>query len=454
MNSLTKIGYLFVLSLIILFSSCVSNEVTSILLSKQDLALKLGQSDSLNLVVGFSGDINKQPVTLSVADSKIASVALGVSQDDTKTTSTSFTKNIVVKAVSTGTTTVTVQVGSMTTKMTVAITQTSITFNQISAINNGPVFYDLYDIDNNYFSVQLTSGTASYNAITKKYSGTGKIFVMNVMVPLSSNNIAIGDYTSANTADKFTFFPGSDDGTYYYPAFIIDVVGGVRTFEIISDGAFSVSKNTDGTFQLIGDIHSNTDGIVHFSYNGGIITQDNQMKNQTPTFTSGSLNYYADLLYTSGLSNTYELNLKSSADSMSLFINTSLTAKDSIPSGKYPLISLPLNAVSQLIPYTIIPGYVDGDGTYLYRFGSWYWGDDNLRLETGFADISRLGSNYIINYELYNHFGVKFSGVYSGALTYINKTGSKIKAANVKGVSKIRTIHQTIVNKSIGRMAY
>jgi hypothetical protein len=454
MKSLINIGYLAVISLIFLFSSCVKDEVNSISLSKQDLAMKLGQSDSLNLTVSFTGDINKQPVTFSVVDSKIASVALGVSQDETKTTSTSFTKNIVVKAVSTGSTTVTVQVGSNTTKITVAITQTSVTFNQISAINYGPIFYDMYDIDHNYYSVQLTSGTAAYSTIFKKYTGTGKILVMNVLVPLTYNNIAQGDYNAANTADKFTFFPGSTDGTYYYPAFIIDVVNGARTFQLVSDGKFSVAKNADGTFVIEGNLNSETDGIVHFLYNGNITPEDKQMKDQTPAFTSGSLYYYADLIYASGLSNSYELNLKSSADSLSLFINTPLTAKDSIPSGKYPIITLPLNSKSQLIPQTIIPGYVDDDGTYLYRRGSWYWGTSNLRLESGFADVSRIGSGYRISYEMYNHFGVKFSGVYSGALTYSNKTSSSsVKAANVKGLSKVRHIGQkTIVNKSIGRM--
>ncbi|MFT3751763.1 MAG: hypothetical protein QM800_02430 [Paludibacter sp.] len=79
--------------------------------------------------------------------------------------------------------------------------------------------------------------------------------------------------------------------------------------------------------------------------------------------------------------------------------------------------------------------------------GSWYWGADNIRLETGFADISRAGNSYRIEYELYNHFGVKFSG----ALTYINKTtNSGVKAAKVNGKSK-GGLKKTIVNKPIGR---
>ncbi|MFT3751765.1 MAG: hypothetical protein QM800_02440 [Paludibacter sp.] len=161
MKLITKFGYLAVFSLIILLSSCVNNEVTSISLSKQDLDMKLGQSDSLNVEVGFTGDINKQPVTLSVADSKIASVALGVSQDESKTTSTKFTKNIVIKALSTGSTTATIQVGSKTTKLNITVTQTSIIFNHIKVINYGPVFYDFYDINNNYYSVEIASGTAT-----------------------------------------------------------------------------------------------------------------------------------------------------------------------------------------------------------------------------------------------------------------------------------------------------
>lgn len=455
MKSLINIGYLAVISLIFLFSSCVKDEVNSISLSKQDLAMKLGQSDSLNLTVSFTGDINKQPVTFSVADSKIASVALGVSQDETKTTSTSFTKNIVVTALSTGSTTVTVQVGSKTTTITVAITQTSLLLSRLSAVNYGPALYDMYDIDHNYYSIEIASGTAAYNAITKKYTGTGKILIMNVLVPLTYTNIALGEYSASTTAeDAYTFLPGSTDGTYYYPSFIMDVVDGVKSFQLITDGKFSVSKNNDGTFSIDGNLNTDTDGIVHFLYNGNITPEDKQMKDQTSAFTSGSMYYYADLYYGSGLSNTYRLNLKSSVDSMSLFINTSLTAKDSIPTGKYPLITLPLNSVSQLKPYTIIPGYVDDDGTYLYRMGSWYWGTSNLRLETGFADVSRTSSGYKISYEMQNHFGVKFSGIYSGALTYTNKTSSSsVKAANVKGLSKVRQIGQkTIENKSIGQM--
>ena len=454
MKSLSKIVFLFTAVLLLSLSACTNDEVTSISLTKQELNLKVGKPDSLNVVVNFTGDINKQPVTLSVADPKIASAAFGISQDETKTTKTSFTKNIVITALSTGSTSVTILVGSKTTKLTVTITQTSLTFNQIAVINYGPVFYDLHDIDNNYYSVNLTSGTASYNAITKKYSGTGKILVMNVMTPLTYTNIAPGDYNSANTAGPFTFFPGSSDGTYYYPAFIFDMVNGARTFQIISDGTFSVSKNNDGTFLIVGDVNSDTDGIVHFSYNGSITPEDKQTKGQTSTFTSGSLYYYADTYYKSGLSNTYKLDLRSTVDSVSLLINTSLTAKDSIPSGKYPLITLPLTTTNQLKPYTIIPGDVYNDGTYLYYMGSWYWGIDNLRLESGFADISHVGNNYSISYQLYNHFGIKFSGVYTGSLNYINKASSNVKAVQIKGASKVRSSNKkTIANKTIGKIA-
>ncbi|HLP04593.1 MAG TPA: hypothetical protein VK152_04110 [Paludibacter sp.] len=456
MKYLTKIGFFSILSLIFLFSSCEKDEVTSISLSRQNLTMKLGQSDSLDVTVKFTGEIDKQPVTLSVADSKIASATLGVSQGKSKSSEGSFSKNIVIKSLSPGTTTVNIQVGTKTTSVTVSITQTNITFIKASLTNYGPILYDSYDIDNNYNSVEFSSGTVKFDTITKRFSGTGKILVMDFMIPLSFDNIAPGDYNAANTGDAYSFFPGSVEETYHYPTFIIDVVNGAGTFQIISGGAFTVSKNNDGAFMIEGNMNSDTDGIVHFSYNGNITPENKQQEDQTPIFTSGTIEYYADA-FQSGLSNTYLLDLKSPTDSMTFFINTSLTATNSIPSGEYPVITLPLTSASQFKPYTITPGYIEDDGTYAYRMGTWYWGKSKMRLETGSVNILRVGTNYNITYELYNHFGVSVSGVYTGPLTFFDKTStsSGIKAAKIKGASKIKsTSRKTIVNKTIGRMPW
>jgi hypothetical protein len=87
-------------------------------------------------------------------------------------------------------------------------------------------------------------------------------------------------------------------------------------------------------------------------------------------------------------------------------------------------------------------------------WGSWYYGEKNKKLKTGNIVVRKTGNQYIINYQLFDRVGSKISGVYTGTLDYYKGTASSVTAANVKGVSKIRTIHQTIVNKSIGRMAY
>ncbi|MFT3751764.1 MAG: hypothetical protein QM800_02435 [Paludibacter sp.] len=144
----------------------------------------------------------------------------------------------------------------------------------------------------------------------------------------------------------------ADDGTYFYPAFIINVVNGARTFQLISNGAFSVSKNNDGAAAIVGNVNSSTLMVSYiFLYNGNITPENQRLKDQTLAFTSGNLNYYADLFYQSGLSNTYKLDLKSTSDSISLFINAPLAAKDSIPTGKYSFryVAIKLNSTIKTI---------------------------------------------------------------------------------------------------------
>lgn len=451
MKSFIKLYLVPLMVLTCIFSSCTKDEVTSLSLSDQSLSLKLGQSDSLDVIVGYSGDVNKQPVSVSVSDSKIASAQLGVSQDETKNTSSSFQKNIVITALSTGTTTVNVQVGSKSISLTVTVTQTTITVSNVDLINYGPVFDE---VDNNFMIIQMVPNTFTYNATSQKYVGTGKVPIIYCFVPMTQSNLATGDYSISSGYEANTFIPGEyyeyNGETNIWGSYIIDVEKTGTTYELVTGGSYTVSKSGD-TYIIEGDLITESAEVIHFNYSGTIsVTDESETPTElTPSLTHGYLYYFGDA-YGTGTSSNFIAQMASESevfgdDSLTgsvlqLELNTDKTVKDSLSSGTYNMVSELTSAT--LVAYTLVPGYVDDNGNY---WGSWYYTTDQTRkITSGNAIISRSGTSYNIAYTLYDRIGSKISGVYTAPLTYVNETSSSsVKAQKAKVAQSVRAGSRT-----------
>jgi len=443
MKQLTKISSFIILTVLFTLSSCAKNEVTNVTLSKSLIALKVGQSDSVVTTITLNGDMTKQPVTWTAGDSKIISVKEGVSQNTSKNTE-SFTKTIVVTALSAGTTTIAIKAGEKTAICQINVNQTNYNFNKVLTSNWG----DYYDIGNNNFDMYLLENNLSIDT-SGNISGKGTFLYLDFSVPVTQNSMVSGDFTPSYNGDVNTFFPGEVYENNIYGTRIVTMHNDSATVTLVKDGHYSVTYVGDNLL-IEGDLTTIDNEIVHFSYTGAIPVADKRELpvELSPKFTQGRLYYFGDA-YKSGISNNFLVRLATkdvnysdsilNGEVLDLELNTPLTVTDSIPNGTYNMIGK-LTETTDLSPYSLVFGYISTTGN---NFGCWYYGATSKSLKTGSAVISKSGSQYTINYTLFDRFGSKIYGTYTGVLDYTDGTTpapSAVSAARVKSINQTKSI--------------
>jgi len=146
--------------------------------------------------------------------------------------------------------------------------------------------------------------------------------------------------------------------------------------------------------------------------------------------TKGILVYFGDILGTS-ISHLFEVGLASPIDTIYLMINAPLTATSSLPVGNYKLLTS-LNSLTDLVPYSIIPGELDNDSESF----SWYIGNSlqSEIIEGDFNITSLSSSTYTITYNFIDYYGNTISGTYQGSLYYYDETISSTSSSVKKGM--------------------
>jgi len=427
------------LILVFTLSSCAKNEVTNITLSKSTIAINVGQSDSLVTTITLSGDMTKQPVTWTAGNSEIISVKEGVSPDASEKTE-SISKTIVVTALSAGTTTLTIKAGEKTAICQISVNQTNYNFNKTLTSNWG----DYYETGNNSFDMYLLENSLSFND-SGLIVGTGTFLYLDFSVPITQNTIVSADFTPSVAGDVNTFFPGEVYENNIYGTRIVTIYNDSATIDLVKDGHYSITYSGDN-FLIEGDLITQTNEVVHFSYTGTVSVADKREVpvELTPAFTQGRLYYFGDA-YNSGTASNFVAYLATKdvnfADSiingevLMLELNAPLTVTDSLPNGTYNM--MPDLTIANIIPSTLVPGYVTSSRE---QWGCWYFGETTKKVKTGNIVVSKTDSLYTINYQLFDRFGSKISGTYNGALEYYNGTASSGVAAKVrKSTNKTRS---------------
>jgi hypothetical protein len=450
MKQLTKTSLFLALMMLLTLSSCQKNEVTDLTISKSAITLKVGLSDTLVTTASWSGDISKQPMTLTSSDTTIATVKEIAPKDVSINKAGSFTKSIAIKARKAGTTNVTVEVGGKTAICQITVSQTNLSFSQIFASN----WSDYYDVGTNNFTFHLLENTLQVDTAGKIH-GIGNLLFIDFNVPITQNTIAEGYFTASNKFEANTFLPSEISNNQIYGSYIKTFGKDSITTTLVQDGHYSITA-VGKNYRIDGELITTKNEVIHFSYSGSIPLANREIPVEiTPDFTQGRLYYYGDT-YKSGTSNNFTAYLATKdvnfADSiingeiLMLEINTALTATDSIPSGKYSM--MPDLLTANLIPKSIVPGYTTNNGN---NWGSWYYGQTTKKLKTGDVVVSKSGDQYTINYQLSDRFGSKVSGIFTGPLSYYNgTTGSGVAPAKVKGSTKLKSlIDRQILNKKI-----
>ena len=460
MKSITKLNFIILSIATIFLFSCQKNEVTDISLSKSAITLNVGQSDFTIVSVTTSGEISKQPITYTVADSKVLSINEDDSQDNSTTSGSTVSKKIAFTALAVGTTDIIIRSGSKSINCQVTVNQTSYNFKKILAANWG----DYYDIGTNNFTINLFENGLSIDSTG--ISGTGTRLRLELNVPISQNTIEEGTFNSSENGEMNTFFPGgyviSQTDTIPVGSYTQTFTKNDITTTPITGGSYKITAS-GSNFIIEGNLTTSTNEVIHFYYTGAISLDDRKNTVQIyPTLTKGELIYYGDF-YSSKLSNNFTINLYSESvnltdtvlngDLLQLEVNTALTVKDSLPTGTYNM--MPDFLYANLLPYTLVPGFIN---TSNQNWGIWFYRNTatestSKKIKDGNITISKKNDQYTINYELSDRFGSKVSGKFTGPLTYTNGTSSSstVSASHIKRASAAKrniTDIQHVKNKN------
>lgn len=456
MKQISKLTLFPVLLVLLAFISCDKNEVTDLSLSKSSITLNVGQSDSIVATITLSGDIKDHPVTWTATIQDIVSIKESVITAGKS--GNIATNTLIVTALKTGTTTISIQAGGKTTTCQVTVGQANYVFNKSFAFNYG----DLYETGNNIFGMYLLENTLSVND-SGNLDGTGTLIYLDFNMPITQNSLIAGSFSAANSGDLNTFFPGE---IIEYNGESVAVGTRITTFGtnsgttiLVTDGNYKITAQGNN-FVIEGDLTLENNEIIHFSYTGPVSVSDEREVpvELTPAFTKGELVYYGDA-YNTKTSNNFVAYLategvdfeadKLNGEVLMLEINTPLTVKDYIPNGTYTMLTQ-INKIEDLAPNTLVYGYTTEEGD---QWGCWYYGETTKSLRTGSIIVNKTGDKYTIQYNLLDRVGSKVSGTFTGPLSYSDATAaapSSVSAAKVrrqavsKSVTGISTKHNKV----------
>jgi hypothetical protein len=143
----------------------------------------------------------------------------------------------------------------------------------------------------------------------------------------------------------------------------------------------------------------------------------------SPSFNQAFLVYYGDTLHTT-VSNLFLLQLRNNTEILEVLLNVNLLATDSLPSGKYNVLTS-INSLKDLTEYTIIPGWINGYTTY-YSAPQSMFGFSKRPIETGNIVVTPTKNGYYkINYIFKDATRTFIYGVYNGPLEYYNYKKTK-----------------------------
>lgn len=439
-------------------TSCVKNEVTNLNLDKSSISINIGQSDTLNVTITSTGDINTQPLSWTSSNNDVVTFIEDNSSGTSVSESNTISKKFIVTALRTGTTIVTLRAGEKTVSCEVIVGQRNLSFTQVFASNYG----DYYDIEKNSFDMYLLENTLSVDD-SGKLVGTGTILYLDFIVPLSYNTIPNEQFYMSNEGGDNTFFSGeaieSDGETYLIGSRIETFTETEATVWLIKDGQYTVTSDGNN-FHIDGDLITADNEVIHFSYDGAIAVADKKEVpvQLHPDFTKGRLIYFGDA-YTTGLSNNFLVDLVTqgvnfedsvlNGEILSIEFNAPLTVKDSIPSGTYNMLPRDIET-NDIVPYSLVFGYTTDDG---YNWGTWYYSTETTKkFKTGSMKVTKTDDQYKIQYAFFDRFGSEVSGEYNGPLSYIDATqeaSSNVSAAKIK---RKDTLHKSVSNKFEKRM--
>ena len=422
-----------------MFLSCTKDDATNLSLTKQDVTLKVGQSDTVNVTVSYTGDQAKVPVTVTVSDNQIVSVELLTTPNETNKGNSSFSRTVVIKALSSGTTGVVIHAGTQNITCSIKITQTTLVLNQSVVMNYGLAEEK---IDNNVFTMYLFSETFQLDRENEAFAGDGQFIHFESFFPPTQTLLPTGTFSQDMYGTVNTFLPGSysvENGqSHPYGTYIETDSNNQATYILVKSGKYTV-KNEGTTYYIEGDLVIETNEIVHFSYTGDIAVVDKAEKPAvvTPQFTKGDL-FCAGDYYNMGVSDTFFAYLETSnvninsntldGEVLVLQINEEGSGFFPIVPGTYKMMTQSELAKFEVLPFTLVPGnFHVYKGKVIVAGCRYYNGNSRKNLISGNVEIESCGKldmrysgnfEILLKYSFYDRIGSLVTGSFNGTMHY------------------------------------
>ena len=428
MNTILK--SIFVIPVFLFFFlSCTTDDATKLSINKQDINLKVGQSDTIKVTVSYTGDQIKVPVTVTASDNSIVTATLLTSKNDIHPDVLSFSVSVVVKALSSGSTRIIINAGSKEITCSTTSTQTLLKLNQSLVSNYGKA---IETSDNNVFIMNFFQETFKLNPTAETFTGKGQFIHFETLLPSSITSLPAGTYKN-NTEGVNIFLPGDyykeNGNSIPYGTYIVKIENNQVVYTLVKSGQYTVSIN-GSTYNIEGDLTTETSEIIHFIYSGPVSVSDKTEKPEVvnPQFTKGEL-FFAGDYYNMNLSNTFILYLEtanvdlnsSSLDGEVLIVqfNTYDFYTNSIPTGIYKVLTKPQFDDFVVKPFTIVPGNLFLFKDNLIANGSWYYNaTSRKRFISGTVDVTNDSKNYSLKYSFYDRIGSLVTGTYNGTFNF------------------------------------
>ena len=229
--------------IVILFSSCVKNDVTNLSLNLSKRNFIIGQTDSIIASVTVSGDISKFPITWTSSNNNVVTV-----------------KNGKITGVSNGLAVITAKSGSMSANCEVTVN------NEIAIVlDNGHLVY---------YGDAFATGISNFFQLAIAGPSDTLYFFINAPIT-STTQLALGEYkvlTTLNTISDlipYSFiagevYNGEKDFSWY--------VGGIES--PITDGDFNITSVNNNNYTMELNLKDGYGNTIYGSFQGTIIYHD------------------------------------------------------------------------------------------------------------------------------------------------------------------------------------
>lgn len=153
-----------------------------------------------------------------------------------------------------------------------------------------------------------------------------------------------------------------------------------------------------------------------------------------PTTSIGELDYLGDA-FKANVSHAFFVVLYSKSDTLILQTNSSLSVTDSLPVGKYQVLTI-IQKVQDIIPFTLMSGIIiDGK-----KNNSWYLGVKQHPIVKGSMVVTSSSGKYTIVYNFIDDYGNTINGAFQGLLKYYDAT----HPSAVKSIFKTKASEFTV----------